>query len=124
MMEQESNIDQLITKYFDLLYFGDTSLIDDCFFPEATVNSVENDEVISINMDGFRARLESRASPSSIDEERIDTLKLIEFESPTTALAKVEVRILGGRYHDYLALMKRGEDWKIISKVFHRFEIT
>ncbi len=122
-MNELEPISELTRKYFDLLYFGDTDLVDVCFFPEATVNSIENDTVVSIDMDGFKARLKGRPSPSSINEERIDALKLIEIESPTSALIKVEVRILGGRYHDYLTLMKCGNDWKIISKVFHRFEI-
>lgn len=122
-MDDWQKINVLTAKYFDLLYFGDTSLINVCFLPEATVNSIENNQVVSIDMKGFRARLKGRPSPASIKEERIDTLKLIEIESPTTALVKVEVRILGGRYHDYLSLMKIDDDWKIISKVFHRFEI-
>ncbi len=121
-MDELSRINALTTEYFDLLYFGDTSLVDVCFFPEATVNSIENNRVVSIDMNGFKARLKGRPPPASIHEERIDRLKLIEIESPTTALVKVEVRILGNRYHDYLTLMKIEDNWKIISKVFHRFE--
>ena len=41
--------------------------------------------------------------------------------NPTpSALLKVEVNILGDRYHDYLILMKRDNQWKIITKAFHR----
>ena len=122
-MDDLERIKALTARYFDLLYFGDTDLVDVCFLPEATVNSIENNRVVSIDMDGFRARLKGRPSPASINEQRIDALKVIEIESPTTALLKVEVRILGDRYHDYLSLMKIDDNWKIISKVFHRFEI-
>ena len=59
-MNELKCIEELVAKYCDLLYFGDTSLIDSCFFPEATVNSIENDEVVSIDIDGFRARLRGR----------------------------------------------------------------
>ncbi len=99
----------------------DTDLVDVCFLLDATVNSIEDNQVVSIDMDGFKARLKGRPSPSSINENRIDALKLIEIESPSTALMKVEVQILGGRYHDYLVLMKHSDEWKIITKVFHRF---
>lgn len=115
-------IQQLLNHYFDLLYFGKTDLIPTCFWPVATVNSVENDQIVSIDMEGFNERLLGRQSPSSINERRIDTLKLIDFESPTTAMVKVEVQILGEKYHDYLTLTKCCDEWKIISKVFHRFK--
>ena len=114
-------IEKLIVNYFDLLYFADTDLIEKCFFSEATVNSVEQERLVSIDMERFAARISARPSPSSIEEHREDTLKFIEIESPSTALVKVEVNILGDRYHDYLTLMKQGGDWKIITKVFHKF---
>ena len=121
-MNELKQIEALIAKYFDLLYFGDVRLISTCFWPQASVNSVESGQIISIGMDGFADRLKGRPSPSSINENRIDALKLIELESPTTALIKVEVQILGDRYHDYLNLMKCNDEWKIICKVFHRFQ--
>lgn len=120
-MDELNQIRQLAIKYFDLLYFADVDLIKECFWSEATVNSIESDQIVSIDMDGFAMRLKGRNSPSSINEARIDALKFIEIESPTTALLKVEVQILGDRYHDYLTLMKRSGEWKIITKVFHRF---
>ncbi len=121
-MNELRKIEALAAKYFDLLYFGDTTLIGVCFWPQATVNSVDSGQIISIDMDGFADRLKGRPAPSSIGENRIDALKLIEFESPTTALLKVEVQILGDRYHDYLTLMKCSDEWKIICKIFHRFQ--
>lgn len=116
-----AKIEKLVVNYFDLLYFADADLIEKCFFSEATVNSVEQGRLVSIDMEGFAARISSRPSPSSIEEHREDTLKSIEIESPSTAMVKVEVNILGDRYHDYLTLMKQGGDWKIITKVFHKF---
>ena len=45
-------IEKLIVNYFDLLYFADTDLIEKCFFSEATVNSVEQGRLVSIDMEG------------------------------------------------------------------------
>ncbi len=121
MTSNFEKIENLAAKYFDLLYFADTGLIDECFFAEAGVYSIEQDQLVSIDMAGFATRISSRQAPSSIDEPRNDVIKMIEIESPTTALLKVEVNILGDRYHDYLILMKRDNQWKIITKAFHRF---
>ena len=113
-------IEYLAAKYFDLLYFADTGLIDECFFAEAGVYSIEQGQLGSIDMVGFATRISSRPAPSSIDEPRTDVIKMIEIESPTTALLKVEVNILGDRYPDYLILIKRDSQWKLITKACHR----
>ena len=121
MTDDLAKIEKLVVNYFDLLYFADADLIEKCFFSEATVNSVEQGCLESIDMEGFAARISARPAPSSIKEHREDTLKSIEIESPSTAMVKVEVNILGDRYHDYLTLMKQGSEWRIITKVFHKF---
>ncbi len=103
----------------DLLYNGDTNLIETVFLPEATVNSVTNGKIVSIDLVGFRERVAGRQSPDSIGEKRDDKIVMIDLSSPTTAMAKVECMILKNHYLDYLSLLKVSEKWGIISKVFH-----
>ena len=103
----------------DLLYKGDIGLIESVFFQEATVSSVSDGKIISINMDGFRERIATRSSPESVGEIRQDKIILIDISSPTTAIVKVECMILKNHYTDYLSLIKVSEKWGIISKVFH-----
>ena len=120
MPSDVEKIEKLTRQYFDLLYFADADLIPACFHPEATVNNVDSGELIAIDMAGFAERIKTRQAPASIDEPRDDDLKTIDIASPTTALVKVEVNILYARFFDYLTLLKRDGEWKIISKVFHR----
>ena len=108
MLDDQNRIEDLTAKYCDLLYFGDVDLIPVCFHDEA------------IDMAVFLERIRDRPSPASIDEPRNDIVHMIDQFSPTTAMVKVEVSILGDRFYDYLTLMKRAGTWKIISKVFHR----
>lgn len=112
-------IENVLRKYLDLLYKGDTNLIETVFLPEATVNSVTNGKIVSIDLVGFRERVEGRQSPKSIGEKRDDKIVMIDISSPTTAMAKVECMILKNHYTDYLSLIKISEKWGIISKVFH-----
>jgi len=109
----------LLKKYLDLLFRGDTGIIDQVFFPQATVSSVNNGKIISIDMIGFHERIYNRKSPESTGEKREDKILLIDISSPTTAIAKVECMILKNHYIDYLSLVKVKGEWGIISKVFH-----
>ena len=119
MSDNLVKIENVIRRYLDILYKGDIDLIESVFFQEATVSSVSDGKIISINMDGFRERIATRSSPESVGETRQDKIIMIDISSPTTAIAKVECMILKNHYTDYLSLIKVSEKWGIISKVFH-----
>lgn len=112
-------IENVLRRYLDLLYNGDTNLIETVFLPEATVNSVADGKIVSIDMVGFRERIAGRQSPASIREKRDDKIIMVDISSPTTAMAKVECMILKNQYIDYLSFIKVSGKWGIISKVFH-----
>ncbi len=114
-----AKIENIIRIYLDLLYKGNVDLIKSVFHQEATVSSISDGKIISINMEGFRKRVATRESPESIGETRHDKIILIDISSPTTAIAKVECMILKNHYTDYLSFIKVSEKWGIISKVFH-----
>ena len=114
-----AKIETIIRIYLDLLYKGDVDLIKSVFHQEATVSSISEGKIISVNMEGFRKRVATRESPESIGETRHDKIILIDISSPTTAIAKVECMILKNHYTDYLSFIKVSEKWGIISKVFH-----
>ncbi len=110
----------LLEKYFDLLYYGDTALIPEVFLPSAHVYTVAADEVVDVDLDGFRQRIANRPAPAKSNEDRRDRILAIDQLGPTTALAKVDLLILpSGYYADYLSLLKINDQWKIASKVFH-----
>ena len=113
-------IENIIKIYLDLLYKGDIDLIESVFLQEATVSSVSDGKIISINMDGFRKRIATRQSPESVGETRHDKIIMIDISSPTTAIAKVQCMILKNYYTDYLTFIKVRGKWGIISKVFHK----
>ena len=112
-------IENVLRRYLDLLYNSDTNLIETVFLPEATVNSVADGKIVSIDMVGFRERIAGRQSPASIGEKRDDKIIMVDVSSPTTAMAKVECMILKNQYTDYLSFIKVSGKWGIISKVFH-----
>ena len=112
-------IEKIIKTYFDLLYKGEKDLIETVFLPEANVSSLCDNNIVKIDMEGFRKRIAERESPESIGEMRDDKIIMIDVSSPTTAMVKVKCNILHNNYIDYLSLFKVSGKWKIISKVFH-----
>ena len=119
MTDDYIKILDLLKKYLDLLYLGNAGIIAQVFSPHATVSSVTNNKIVSINMDGFHKRIANRKPPASIGEKREDRILMIDISSPTTAIVKLECMISKNHYTDYLSLIKVSEKWGIISKVFH-----
>jgi len=119
MTDDYVKILDVLKKYLDILYRGDTGIIDQIFSPEAKVSSVTNKKIVSVDMIGFNERITNRKSPESVGEKREDKILMIDISSPTTAIAKVKCMILGNQYTDYLSLIKVQGKWFIISKVFH-----
>ena len=107
--ENYIKIENVIRRYLDILYKGDIDLIEKVFLKEATVNSVTDGKIISIDMVGFRERIATRSSPESSGEKRDDKIIMIDISSPTTAMARVECMILKNHYTDYLSLIKVSE---------------
>ena len=120
MTDDYQEILSLLDKYFDLLYDGDATLIPEVFLPEAHVYSVVDGQVVVVDVEGFRERIEARPAPSRTGEERRDRIIAIDRLGPSIALAKVDLLILpAGYYADYLSMLKVAGNWRIASKVFH-----
>ena len=67
----------------------------------------------------YKAVLNKRPSPKSLNATRADEIILIDFASPTQALAKVRVRIANMIFVDFLTWHYVDDKWLITSKGFH-----
>jgi 4-oxalocrotonate tautomerase len=115
-----AEIVELIGKYFDLLYNGDTGLIEEVFLPQAHVFSIVDGTVVDADMSRFYERIATRPPPALTNEVRRDRIISIDISGLATALARVDLLILpAGHYTDYLSLLKVEGKWKIVCKVFH-----
>ena len=68
----------------------------------------------------YKEVLAGRKSPKALGSPREEQILLLDFASPTQALAKVRVRINDMLFVDYLSYHKIGEQWIITSKAYHR----
>jgi len=110
---------QAIQRYLDLMYDSDTSRFDQVFRPTAQLHGFRDGALTMWPAKTFKELLEGRPSPKSQHAPREEEILLIDFASPTQALAKVRVRINTVVFVDYLVFHRVGEDWLVTSKAYH-----
>jgi hypothetical protein len=108
-----------IQKYFDLMYDCDIAKFADVFSPTAQLHGYRDGKMVCWPVAEYKEILKGRQSPLSLGSPRQDSILLIDIASPSHALAKVEVRIHAGIYHDYLTYHKIDGRWVITSKGYH-----
>lgn len=109
----------VLSNYFDGLYYSDTDRLSKVFHPMAHYVCVTDGTFQRLTMDEYFPIVDRRPSPASRNEPRHDRIVSIEFAGPVTALARVECSIGPKFFTDLLTLIFIDGRWQIISKVFH-----
>ena len=121
-MMDHSSIESLtaaVQRYFDLMYDGDTSRFDRVFRSSAQLHGVRDGKMAMFTASGYKELTASRPSPKSLNAPREEEILMMDFASPTQALAKVRVRINTTVYVDYLTYHRIDGEWLITSKGYH-----
>jgi len=119
MQSKFSAVEKVISKYFDGLYYSDTSMLTDVFHPNAHYVCATDDKVLHLKMDEYFPIVDKRPSPASRGETRNDRIISMEFAGPVTAFVRLECSIGPKFFTDFITLIFDQEKWQIISKVFH-----
>src|SRR5579871_578187 len=82
-----------VQRYFDLMYDGDTSRFDRVFRSSAQLHGFREGKLTMWSAPAYKEVLEGRPSPKSLKAPREEEILMLDFASPTQALAKVRVRI-------------------------------
>jgi hypothetical protein len=119
MNEPIREIYELLLKYFDALYFGDTKLFAEIFHPKARLFSAAGEDFLVLGLPDYLAAVAGRQSPAERGDPRADEIQNITVPSPTTAHARVREYLLPKHFIDELTLVCSDGRWKIVSKVWH-----
>ena len=119
MSSKFTEIEELMTDYFNMLYYCDLDLFDRIFHPNAIYATADETPTLLRNMQEYRPILAKREPPSARNENRRDLIDQIQFAGDKTAFAKVRCTIAQRDFIDYLTLIKVDGSWQIISKIFH-----
>jgi hypothetical protein len=119
-MSDPKTIDQLfdaIERYFDLMFDSDVARFDNA--QSAQLHGLRDAKVRILTAQDYKEVLKSNPSPKSKKAPRQQEILLVDFASPTQALAKVRVRVDAIQYLDYLSYHRVDDTWLITAKSFH-----
>jgi Putative lumazine-binding len=111
---------EAVQRYLDLMYDGDVGKFDSVFAASSQLHGFREGKMTCWPAAQYEEVLAGRTSPKALGSGREEQILLLDFASPTQALAKVRVRINDMVFVDYLSYHRIGEQWLINSKAYHR----
>lgn len=112
-------VSDVLGTYFDGLYHADAGKLATAFHPKAIYATADETPLLYRTMDEYFPVVAKRVSPASCDETRRDVIESIEFAGQNTAFARVRCSIGTKDFIDFLTLVRTGEAWRIMAKIFH-----
>ena len=78
--------------------------------------------MVEISKADYIEMVASRTSPEAAGHPRSGSLVSLDTIGDDKAVVKVNVAVPPKRFTDFLLMVKAGDDWKIVSKVYHVVE--
>ena len=111
--EQLAGIRKTLDAYIEAAAKGDSRIAKPFFTDNATISHVENDTLISLPIKALFDYYDNDCpQPASYDISVCNV-------SDDVAIVAIDSVFGGIRFDDMFSLVKAGEDWKIVSKVFN-----
>lgn len=122
MSRDLEGISELLRDYFDALYYCDVARIEKVFHPRAIYATADETPLLFRTKEEYKFVLAKREAPASRGEPRQDFIDAIELAGENTAMARVRCSIGTRNFVDFLSLVREGNEWRIIAKVFQIVE--
>lgn len=113
-----AQVQDVIRKYFDGLYFCDVEILKSVFHPKAIYATADEENLLHRTMDEYFPVVAARQSSASRGEARRDHVDAIQFAGRNTAFARVRCSIADRDFVDFLTLVRTDGRWCVMSKVF------
>ena len=115
-------VQALLGEYYDALYHLDVARLAEVFHPKAQYFTVQDGELLHLDMPTYLPIVAARESPHQRGEAYRMELESIEFAGPHSAFARLRCSLFGKHYIDLLSLLYLDQRWRIVSKVFDSTE--
>ena len=109
-----------VQLYLELMYDCDVGKFDRVFSATSQLHGFRDGRMTCWPASQYKEVLAGRKSPQALGAPREEQVLLLDFASPTQALAKVRVRINDMVFVDYLSYHRIDGRWLITSKAYHR----
>ncbi len=119
--EHIKEIEDLITNYFEGIFYGDITKLESCFHENTYLyGDIKGADYLK-SVTEYLEGVKNRQSPEDLNETL--KMKIIGIDvMGKIAMAKLHVPMLGYNYYDYLSLSKIKDEWKIVNKIFTHVE--
>ena len=108
-------VETRLKRYFS----GDPEQLKRAFHPGATMFFARNDSLIAVPIPEYIARVAESRAKGGPPPQRIERIAQVDI-SGTSAVARLELEYPNQKITDYMALVKYGGEWRIVSKIFSR----
>lgn len=111
---------QAAQAYIDGYRAGDIAGIEKAFHQDAIMWGYSGDDLLQGPAVPVFASFFNSLGASPNARSRLDILAI----APTAAVVRVDMEndVMGASFHDFLSLLKIDGQWKIISKIFQRYD--
>jgi hypothetical protein len=116
----DSEIKDLLDRYFDVLYFQDMNEFDKVFHKDCVLYSAQGGELSIRPYAQYREAVANRQSPAEKGEKRDEKILMFDQISPTLALVKPQLELFGGVMQDYLNLVYLDGQWWVMAKMWEK----
>jgi hypothetical protein len=114
-----AEIEAVVRLYLDGLYEGDAEKLARAFHPVSALHSLASDGSVQVlPRDTWLDWVKSRPSPAALGLAREDRILAIDLNGEEAACVKLACAIPPRFFTDYLLLLKTGEGWRIVQKLF------
>lgn len=118
---EDEGIKACLNNYLDGVMQGDTARLNRAFHPTALLRSVNTNTGA---LQDLSVRKFVATTPAGGIQTRGGSTKLVSYSYiGVSALATVELRFGDFKYVDLLSMLKFGDNWKIVSRVFSRADL-
>lgn len=116
--ESIAGVTKLMETYFEGLYQADSSMLRNVFHPQLSYVCATQGDELYLDLETYMARVEKRVPPAQKGEKRDDLILEMSFGGSRLAHVKARMKLMGRDYLDYLTLIRSGDEWRIVAKIF------
>jgi hypothetical protein len=109
-----------LDRYFTLMHDCEVANFDRVFATTSQLHGFRDGQMNCWPASQYREILAGRISPKAQGAPREHQILMLDFTSPTQALAKVRVRLNDMVFVDYLTYHKIDGTWLVTAKAYHR----
>lgn len=111
--EQISGIRKALDAYIEAAVKGDSKIAEPVFTDNATISHIENDSLISLPIKALFDYYNNDCPQPASYEITVCNV------SDDVAIVAIDSDFGGTKFDDMFSMVKDGNEWKIVSKIFH-----